>query len=190
MRRPILWISFRAVTQMLPNDTIEMLIAATDAVKTARASVLLAGEQVLSAQRQHETAVAAQAKAEADLAALVHEAAEGAAIQALLRAAQAQEEPIPAPANDASEMPIVAKEEFMTGHHTVRVVAFLNANPTRFFTAAEMARYVGVANMDSLRTTLANLAADGEIVRGDVKGQYGATSLAKAQKEEAQSAED
>ena len=86
------------------------------------------------------------------------------------------------PAVEATTSSVVEKY-FTTGGHAERVVAFLNATPTRFFTAAEMGPHVGIANMDSLRTTLSVLAAEGEIVRGNAKGQYGAKALAKMRPE-------
>lgn len=162
------------MAQNLPNEIMERFLAAAEAVQVSRLAERTAASAVESAIAAHRDAQQAKEQAEADFASLVQEAAKPTHVSPVTLADLAAEE-----FGD-----VVAKEEFTVGHHTQRVVAFLNANPARFFTAAEMGPYIAVANMDSLRTTLATLATENEIVRGE-KGRYGAKALAPTSKEAA-----
>lgn len=87
--------------------------------------------------------------------------------------------PLPSQTGPGAELSPAAMAIVMTnGAMRDRVLHFLGANAPRFYAAGDIAPYIGVTNLDSLRTTLANLAAEGEIVRGE-KGQYSARSSGK-----------
>jgi hypothetical protein len=58
-----------------------------------------------------------------------------------------------------------------------RALVFVNSHPGTVFTASEIGPQIGVSNLDSLRTTLSNLANDGEILRGEKRGEYTAKAL-------------